>query len=390
MKKLNAFAAFCLATLIIAGCSKKDIVAPVEEESFNLKNAFIAGKYIVTFKDDAGLAVYDHQFRNKKVKGKAEGLLKKHGISGEIEEIYETALQGFTIKMAPGQAKKLQEDAAVKRIEEDKIISLSPIEANGKISLQPAQRIPWGVTRVGGGITVDIKSKTAWIIDSGIDQDHPDLNVDNIRSASFLGKKTTPDDENGHGTHVAGTIGAKNNDIGVIGVAPDAKLVAVRVLDRKGNGTTSGVLAGVNYVAVNGVSGDVANMSLGGGVSLTLDEAVIAASANVLFVLASGNEADDANNHSPARANGKNIYTVSAMDNSDTWAYFSNYGNPPIDYCAPGVSILSTYKDGGYGTGSGTSMAAPHVAGLLLLGTIKTDGTVKGDPDGNTDPIAHH
>jgi subtilisin family serine protease len=130
-------------------------------------------------------------------------------------------------------------------------------------------------------------------------------------------------------------------------------------------------------------------MSLGGGVSDALDLAVLNASGKVEFALAAGNEADDANNHSPARVNGPNIYTVSAMWDGDRWVSFSNYGNPPVDYCAPGVYIYSTYKDGGYATLSGTSMAAPHVAGLLLLGRIHTDGYVTGDPDGNADPIAH-
>lgn len=107
--------------------------------------------------------------------------------------------------------------------------------------------------------------------------------------------------------------------------------------------------------------------------------------------MAAGNESDNANNHSPARANGINLYTVSACDINDNWAYFSNYGNPPIDFCAPGVSIYSTYKGDSYTTMSGTSMAAPHVCGLLLLtnGNVKTDGYVNGDPDGNPDPIAH-
>lgn len=117
--------------------------------------------------------------------------------------------------------------------------------------------------------------------------------------------------------------------------------------------------------------------------------AVLNASAVVKFALAAGNESDNANNHSPARVNGLNIFTVSAMDITDSWASFSNYGNPPIDFCAPGVSVYSTYLNGGYATLSGTSMASPHVAGLLLLGNINIDGYVKGDPDGKADPIAH-
>jgi len=129
-------------------------------------------------------------------------------------------------------------------------------------------------------------------------------------------------------------------------------------------------------------------MSLGGGVSQALDDAVVAAAATgVKFTLAAGNESDDANNHSPARANGPNIYTVSAFSQGDNWASFSNFGNPPVDYAEPGVAIPSTYKNGGYATFSGTSMAAPHLAGILLTGRARSDGTVNGDPDGDPDTI---
>ncbi len=134
-------------------------------------------------------------------------------------------------------------------------------------------------------------------------------------------------------------------------------------------------------------------LSLGGSVYDPIDEAVMNLGASGVFVaLAAGNESDDANNHSPARANGANLYTISAMDIYDNFAYFSNYGNPPVDYCAPGVSVLSTYKSGGYATMSGTSMAAPHVCGLLLAtsGNLSSDGYVNGDPDGEPDPIAHN
>jgi subtilisin family serine protease len=149
------------------------------------------------------------------------------------------------------------------------------------------------------------------------------------------------------------------------------------------------VIAGVDYVAQNGRPGDVANMSLGGGVSTALDTAVVnAAAGGVRFALAAGNETDNANNHSPARANGPNVFTISAFQNGDRWASFSNYGNPPVDFAEPGVAIKSTWLSGGYNTISGTSMATPHFAGLLLLGGIRSGGTVTGDPDGQPDTIA--
>lgn len=388
MKKLNLFSAVCLACMVVAGCSDKDSLTSVNEEP-TLKSASVAAKYIIVMKSDAAIAKSDLTARNAKVKEKAQGLLKKYAITGQVEEVYETALQGFTVKIAPGQAKKLGSDSNVKYVEADKMIALSPIEMNGKPVPQPvAQSVPWGITRVNGGVSA--VGKTAWIIDTGIDLDHPDLTVDVNRSRSFLGGTTTPDDQNGHGTHVAGTIAAKANNIGVVGVAAGATVVAVRVLDRRGSGSTSGVIAGINYVAANGVAGDVANMSLGGSVSTSLDDAVLGASKSVKFALAAGNETDNANNHSPARVNGPNIYTVSAMDNADKFAYFSNYGNPPVDYCAPGVSIYSTYKDGSYATLSGTSMATPHVAGILLLGAVRYDSYVQGDADKTPDPIAEH
>ena len=122
-----------------------------------------------------------------------------------------------------------------------------------------------------------------------------------------------------------------------------------------------------------------------------MDDAVVAASnKGIKFCLAARNSSDNASNHSPARANGSNIYTISAMDANDNWASFSNYGNPPIDYCAPGVSIKSTWKGGGYKTISGTSMATPHAAGVLLLGNASVDGKVNGDPDSDNDDIIVH
>jgi len=166
------------------------------------------------------------------------------------------------------------------------------------------------------------------------------------------------------------------------------------VLDRRGSGSYSGVIAGVDYVASGAPNCAVANMSLGGPVSQALDAAVLAAGqAGVTMVLAAGNESDDANNHSPARAGGAsandNVYAISAVNSSDAFASFSNYGSA-VSYAAPGVGVESTWKSGGYNTISGTSMAAPHAAGVFLLGNASTDGTASGDPDGNPDPIIVH
>lgn len=403
--KLQSLLAILLL-VFVTSCSNKEnmdqLENMVEKPSVDQFNSSpIPGQFIVVLNDEyQGSAL---KMKNIKYDDKIS-LLKKEiptafsKVNLKEDNIINTfgyAIKGFTAKLSHEQVNILKQDSRVKSIEQDYMISLSPIHAykgkpgGGGGSTSPAQELPWGIARVGGGAAYT-GNGTAWIIDTGIDFDHPDLNVDVSRSKCFL-RRGDANDENGHGSHVAGTVAALDNNIGVVGVAPGATLVAVRVLDRRGSGSNSGVIAGVDYVAANGQPGDVANMSLGGGVSQALDDAVInAAATGVKFALAAGNETDDANNHSPARANGPNIYTISAMDINDNFASFSNYGNPPVDFCAPGVSIYSTWKDGGYNTISGTSMATPHVCGLLLLGNVATDGYVNGDPDGNADPIAHN
>ncbi|AMM50118.1 peptidase S8 [Rufibacter sp. DG15C] len=375
--------------------STEEVVSPATDitAEASVQGAPIAGKYIVVLKKDntrslPAQATYGQ--RQNQMRSQGKQILRERGISeNALGHAYGKVLEGFSADLTEADVEKLRRDPRVAYIEQDKIISLGKPGGGG--TAQPAQTTPYGITRVGFG---DGTGKVAWVIDTGIDLDHPDLNVDVTRSRTFITSGTdasSADDGNGHGSHVAGTIAAKNNTIGVIGVAYNATVVAVKVLNSRGSGSTSGVIAGIDYVASVGKTGEVANMSLGGGVSTTLDNAVVnAAKGGVIFCLAAGNESDDANNHSPARAEGANIYTISAMNSSDLWASFSNYGSH-VDWCAPGVSIKSTWKGGAYNTISGTSMATPHAAGVMLLkaGRPTISGYVQGDPDGKADPIIH-
>jgi subtilisin family serine protease len=328
------------------------------------------------------------------VAGRANAIARANG--GRVTHLYTTALKGFAAKMPGAAAARVAaQNPNIAYYEPDAIAFAFPKPpwaggGSGEESTTcNVEETPWGITRVGG--PADGTGLTAWVIDTGIDLDHRDLNVDVGRSENFvLRGKDSPDDGHGHGTHVAGTIAAIDNECDVVGVAAGASVVAVRVLDNSGSGSYAGVIAGVDYVANNAKLGDAANMSLGGPYSQALNAAVVgAASKGILFAVSAGNSADDANKYSPASADHPNIFTVSAIDSSDRFAWFSNYGNPPV-YCAsPGVSVLSTKKGGGTTTMSGTSMAAPHVAGLLLFGALRYDGSVLGDPDGTPDPICH-
>lgn len=255
-----------------------------------------------------------------------------------------------------------------------------------------------GVSRIGKSNTANTGvGQVVAVIDTGVDLEHPDL------KANIYGGRncTTPDaaafgDENGHGTHVAGTIAALNNTIGVVGVAPGAKIVSIRVLDRAGSGSWSAVICGLDAVAANGPANGgvitVANMSLSGsGVSdnncgLSNNDALHLAvcrvrDAGVTLVVAAGNSGQNAANYVPSSYTDA-VIPVSALADSDgfaeglggsssygaddTFATFSNYGNA-VAIAAPGVNIYSTAPGGGYQSMSGTSMASPHVAGAAAL-----------------------
>ena len=312
----------------------------------------------------------------------------------EIQHVYAHSIKGFTLSMPCSAAEKaFGDDANVKSFSPDSIVSISKGKPGGGGGGSASQTTPWSVTRVGGPLNG--AGHTAWIIDTGVDLTNADLNVDTSRgfSAFTRGRNAGMNDLNGHGTHVSGTIAAKDNSIDVVGIAAGATVVPVKVLDSRGSGSNSGVIAGVDWVAAHASPGDCANMSLGGGVSQALDDAVKAAaqSSGAYFTLAAGNEGGDANDHSPARANGNNIATISAVDVNDNMPSWSNWGNPPVDYAAPGVSILSLKPGGGTTTMSGTSMASPAACAVRMMTNDRasTSGTAGNDPDGNPDPIIH-
>lgn len=231
---------------------------------------------------------------------------------------------------------------------------------------QPEQVIPWGIRRIDAdlswGKSTGNGTKVA-VVDTGIDFQHPDLAGNVKGGVSFVKGSKSYRDDNGHGTHVAGTIAAVDNDIGVVGVAPEAWLYGVKVLDRTGSGWLSDVIAGIDWSVASGMQ--VITMSLGSsGSSSSLESAVDNAyNQGIVIVAAAGNDNGGAVSY-PAKYN--SVIAVTATDSRDNIAYFSNIG-PEAELAAPGVNILSTYKGGSYATLSGTSMATPHVTGTVAL-----------------------
>jgi subtilisin family serine protease len=312
--------------------------------------------------------------------------------NAKAKHVYKNSIKGMAVNMSCAKAQLMFGDNAdVMRFTPDGKVYASKGKPGGGGGSN-SQTTPWSVSRVGG--PVHGSGYTAWVIDTGIDLDHADLNVDasNGFSAFTSGRDAGMDDKNGHGTHVAGTIAALDNNIDVVGVAAGATVVPVKVLNSRGSGSWSGVLAGIDHVGATASSGDCANMSLGGGFNQELNDAVegAAQSSGAFFVVAAGNESQDANNVSPASASGPRVFTISATDSNDRFASFSNYGSP-VDYAAPGVSILSTKMGGGTTTMSGTSMASPAACAVIMMtnGNPSTDGNAINDPDGNADRIIH-
>ena len=326
----------------------------------------IPGRYIVVF--DEG------EVRDPTAVAREHA--QRHG--AEVLFTYQYAIEGYAARLPERRLEEVRADSRVDYVEPDQTMRAE------------AQTLPWGIKKIGANVSSTalagngsgaVSGVNAYVIDSGIYK-HTDLNL--VRHVNFTGDGRNTDCLD-HGTHVAGTVGAKDNTSDVVGVAPGAPLTGVKVLGCTGSGSNSVVIKGVDWVTANATKPAVANMSMSGLTSQALDDAVRrSASSGVFYSLAAGNQNADACNYSPARAGaGTNngIMTVAATNSSDGKWSQSNYGSC-VDLWAPGANILSTKKGGGTIIKNGTSMAAPHVGGgaalYLSRNTAASPATVEG------------
>ena len=334
-------------------------------------------RYIVVFKE------------NKNPAENASEIAKTHNL--ETKFIFRHVLKGAAFMVPEGRLEALKKDPRVFSVEPDREVKLhAQILPTGINRIEADNNPTANIDGVNDPLDVDIV-----ILDTGVDLDHPDLNVfryasctGNIQGGSCVDNDPGADDKEGHGTHVSGTAAAIDNDIGVVGVAPGARLWAVKVFPDKGRAWLSIIIAGMDYVTAHAAEIEVANMSLGfSGSSATFDTAVAnSVAAGIVYVVSAGNELTDVSNVSPAGH--PDVITVSALSDfdgiaggigtggvsfsactenvDDSFACFSNYGSG-VDIMAPGIRILSTWMGGGTHTIDGTSMASPHVTGAVAV-----------------------
>ncbi|MFH8489569.1 S8 family peptidase [Streptomyces longisporoflavus] len=331
----------------------------------------VAGSYIVMLDEKAD-------------KGAKSDLAEEYG--GELKRNYSSAINGFSAKsLTETEAKRLAADPAVGKVVQSKKFSINATQDN-----PPS----WGLDRIDQDDTAGDKKytypdaagegATAYVIDTGVRVSHKDFGGRATSGFDAVDNDDNADDGNGHGTHVAGTIAGEAH-----GVAKKAKIVAVRVLDDQGSGTTEQVVAGIDWVTKNHEGPSVANMSLGGGADEALDAAVQKAIASgVTFAVAAGNESSDAGQGSPSRV--PEAITVASSTKDDEQSDFSNFGKV-VDIYAPGSDITSAWNTGDDATNtiSGTSMATPHVVGaaavyLAAHPDAKPDAVAKALTDGAT------
>ncbi|MEU6685506.1 S8 family peptidase [Streptomyces sp. NPDC046832] len=311
----------------------------------------IKDSYLVTLKKSAGL---------KASSAAGKGLVKEYG--GSVDKTFSKALNGYSATLSAAEARRLAADPAVASVEQNQRVTLAATQTNA----------PWGLDRIdqsslpltgtysypdsaGSGVT-------AYVIDTGVRITHQQISGRASHGYDAVDGDNDASDGNGHGTHVATTIAGTT-----YGVAKKAKIVGVRVLNNSGSGTTAGVIAGIDWVTKNHSGPSVANLSLGGGASATLDTAVRNSIASgVTYAVAAGNSSTTASSSSPARV--AEAITVGATTSTDAKASYSNYGSA-LDIFAPGSSITAGWhtSDTATNTISGTSMATPHVAGAAAV-----------------------
>jgi subtilisin family serine protease len=357
---LTALRAAALAGLgaaaLLAGTAAPGSATPAEGTVHRVAGAqAVTGSYVVVLKASSGATPTTYRSRT-------DTLAADYGATVRFR--YTSAVQGFSARMSETQARRLAANPAVARVEQDSVVRLAATQNNPTWGLDRVDErtLPldgrYLYNRTGAGVSV-------YMIDTGLRPTHTQFgNRARVGTDTTGGLLRAGDgqDCNGHGTHVAGTIGGST-----YGIAKAVKLIGVRVLDCSGSGTTSGVIAGVDWVKAHAVKPAVANMSLGGPASSTLDNAVISAiRSGITFVLAAGNESQAACNVSPARVT--SAITVGATTSADGRASYSNYGSC-LDLFAPGSDITSAWYSSNTATNtiSGTSMAAPHVAGAAAL-----------------------
>lgn len=302
-------------------------------------------------------AVAIMEYRRNAVANMATEMSNMH--NAKIKKQYHAALSGFSAQMSQKDMRALLADDRVAFIEQDQIMRASATQSGAT----------WGLDRIDQAnlpldsnytYTPDGTGVNAYVIDTGIMVGHSDFNGRAQNGWDFVDNDSVANDCNGHGTHVAGTIASTT-----WGVAKNVTVTGIRVLDCAGSGSNADVIAGVDWVTANAVQPAVANMSLGGGSSTALDNAVQAAiDSGVTFAVAAGNSNSDACIGSPNRVG--DALTVASSTSSDARSSFSSWGSC-IDLFAPGSSIISTWNNGGTNTISGTSMASPHVAGVVAL-----------------------
>ncbi|MDG4794785.1 S8 family serine peptidase [Micromonospora sp. WMMD1082] len=315
----------------------------------------VEGSYIVVFKDSA--------VSRTAVGSSVDRLLRRHG--GAAARTYQAAVRGAELRVDAKVAARIAADPAVAYVEQNHTVSIAATQTN-----PPS----WGLDRIdqrnlplNNSYTYPntAANVTSYVIDTGIRTSHSDFGTRATWGTNTVDSNNT--DCNGHGTHVAGTVGGT-----AYGVAKATRLVAVKVLNCSGSGTNAGVIGGVDWVTANAVKPAVANMSLGGGANTALDNAIInSINSGITYAVAAGNgnalgQRQNACNYSPARA--APAITVGATQNNDAAASFSNFGTC-VDILAPGVSITAPWhtNDTATNTISGTSMASPHVAGAAAL-----------------------